>query len=172
MNKSFLSKKSWHTGTLRNQEKVWLAEQREQDEKKRIAQLQKELQEQRQIEELKKLHGDAVSGATTTRRQEKLDWMYSEPISAGPSTEDYMTGTKFKEGTEEDPTKQLDKKPGSLWINDPKNAANDMISKLRDDPMLMIERERRKNREMIKDNPIKMKEMRDMITKLKENKKI
>jgi len=53
MGKNFLSKKSWHTSALPNIEKVWIAEQKDADEKKKMAQLKRELDEERRIQELK-----------------------------------------------------------------------------------------------------------------------
>jgi len=32
----FLGKKSWHTGTIQNQERVWLAEQKKDEEDKKM----------------------------------------------------------------------------------------------------------------------------------------
>ena len=53
-------KKSWHTSTLRNVEKVWLAEQKAVEEKKKTEVLKKELEQERQREELRKLHEDTI----------------------------------------------------------------------------------------------------------------
>lgn len=44
-------KKSWHPSTLRNQEKVWKAQQQDESEKKKVEVLRKELQAQREKEE-------------------------------------------------------------------------------------------------------------------------
>ena len=52
-------KKSWHTGTLKNIEKVYLREKAAEEEKKKMAQLKKELDEQRAIMELQKLQEDS-----------------------------------------------------------------------------------------------------------------
>lgn len=56
MNKGYLSKKSWHTGSLRHIEKVWKAEQRATEEGKRIAELRKELEEERELQQLRSMH--------------------------------------------------------------------------------------------------------------------
>ena len=52
---SFLGKKSWHTSNIDNVEKVWLAEQKADQEKKKVAELQKQISEERQIQELRQL---------------------------------------------------------------------------------------------------------------------
>ena len=53
MHKNFLSKKKWHTGSFRNIEKTWLAEQKVLEEEKKLAQLRREREEERKIMELK-----------------------------------------------------------------------------------------------------------------------
>ncbi len=59
MSLAFLSKKSFHTSTIKNVEKVWIAEQKAAEEKKRMNELQKQLTEERQVMELKQLQKDA-----------------------------------------------------------------------------------------------------------------
>lgn len=44
-------KKSWHPSTLKNQERVWKAQQQDESEKKKVEMLRKELQAQREKEE-------------------------------------------------------------------------------------------------------------------------
>ena len=52
-------KKSWHTQTLHNIEKVWKAEQRAEDEKKKMDQLRRELTEERQLAEMQEIQEKA-----------------------------------------------------------------------------------------------------------------
>lgn len=40
-------KKSWHTQTIQNLERVWKAEKKDEEEKRKMEQLQKELREER-----------------------------------------------------------------------------------------------------------------------------
>lgn len=47
-------KKSWHPSTFSNLEKVWKAEQKNESEQKKIAQLQQELKEERAREEMQR----------------------------------------------------------------------------------------------------------------------
>uniref|UniRef100_A0A8C2SRQ2 CBF1-interacting co-repressor CIR N-terminal domain-containing protein n=1 Tax=Coturnix japonica TaxID=93934 RepID=A0A8C2SRQ2_COTJA len=51
-------KKSWHPQTLRNVEKVWKAEQKYEAERKKIEELQRELQEERAREEMQRYAED------------------------------------------------------------------------------------------------------------------
>ena len=52
-------KKSWHPLTLQNLERVWKAEQKNEAEQKRIAELQQEIKEERAREEMKQFAVDA-----------------------------------------------------------------------------------------------------------------
>jgi hypothetical protein len=71
---SFLNKKSWHTGGFKMIEKVWKAEQAAAEEQKKIDTLRKEMDEERRIEQLRKLQHEA--GLLTKNQLERLDWMY------------------------------------------------------------------------------------------------
>lgn len=132
MNKGYLSKKSWHTGSLRHIEKVWKAEQASAEEAKRIAQLRKELEEERELQNLRQIHQQTtgfskcvvILSKTTTGsirpssfvkflrainfRDERLDWMYHDPmISSGPSADEYLLGKAYKEKPEEAEVSQV-----------------------------------------------------------------
>eukprot|EP00003_Mantamonas_plastica_P011154 TRINITY_DN2075_c0_g1_i4.p1 TRINITY_DN2075_c0_g1~~TRINITY_DN2075_c0_g1_i4.p1 ORF type:complete len:494 (+),score=165.35 TRINITY_DN2075_c0_g1_i4:240-1721(+) len=79
MHAKYLAKKSWHTGTIKNQEKVWLREQERKAEDKKLEELQKQLAEERQMEELRaaqKASGLKSVGGTS----KKMDWMYQGPM--------------------------------------------------------------------------------------------
>lgn len=99
---AFLSKKSWHTSKLCNQEKVWIAEQQQQAEEIKIKELAKQIQKEREEEELNR-----ISGKKSNRLDRGIDWMYQGgPRSDGkPSAyeeeqrkkeqEDYLLGKEF-----------------------------------------------------------------------------
>lgn len=55
-------KKSWHPLTRNNLEKVWKAEQSAEKEKAKLEQLRKEKQQERELEELQKLHEQTYEG--------------------------------------------------------------------------------------------------------------
>ena len=72
---SFLSKKSWHTSNISNQEKVWIAEQKAESENRRTKELLDQIKAEREGEEFDKLTGrkhnnGGVSGDRGT------NWMY------------------------------------------------------------------------------------------------
>jgi hypothetical protein len=73
----FLSKKSWHTKNLNNQEKVWIAEQQQEQERIRTTELAKQIQIEREQNEINEITG----GDTNTRKKKiydrGIDWMYT-----------------------------------------------------------------------------------------------
>jgi hypothetical protein len=93
-------KKSWHPVLLVNQERVWKAEKAANEDKKALAQLRKEREEERQLQELQALQ----EAATGKKRVDKLDWMYAAPGNEGGALagqrlgdkdmEDYLLGKK------------------------------------------------------------------------------
>lgn len=69
---SFLSKKSWHTSNISNQEKVWIAEQKAAAEDLKLKELTQQIKLEREQEELQKITGQK-SSSTGDRG---VDWMY------------------------------------------------------------------------------------------------
>lgn len=55
----FLNKKGWHTGSLRNIENVWKAEQKHDAEQKKLEELRKQIQEERERSEYRLLQEQA-----------------------------------------------------------------------------------------------------------------
>ncbi len=63
MSLAFLFKKTWHPSTLQNSERVWIAEQKDAAEKRRIEELTKQVREEQQVRELEEMQvGDSASG--------------------------------------------------------------------------------------------------------------
>jgi N-terminal domain of CBF1 interacting co-repressor CIR len=88
----FLSKKSWHTKNLNNQEKVWIAEQQQEQERLRTTELAKQIQLEREQDELHDIvagdgsgqgNGSGSGSGTTTQKKKRstydrgIDWMYT-----------------------------------------------------------------------------------------------
>ena len=72
----FLSKKSWHTKNLNNQEKVWIAEQQQEQERLRTTELAKQIQIEREQNEI----NDITGGNTNAKKKvydRGIDWMYT-----------------------------------------------------------------------------------------------
>jgi len=92
---AFLSKKSWHTKNLANQEKVWMAEQRKAAEESKTKELAKQIQQEREEEEL-----DKIAGRKNVRRDRGIDWMYQGGAAAKEDeirkNEEYLMGKEFQ----------------------------------------------------------------------------
>ncbi len=76
---------------------MWLAEQKAEQEKKKLDELQKQLQEERQIQELRQLQ--VQSGHKVKTVDTSLDWMYQGPsseVQKQQSSEEYLLGKIFK----------------------------------------------------------------------------
>lgn len=69
----FLSKKSWHKKNVANQEKVWMAEQRKEVETQKTQELAKQIQQEREQDEL-----DKIAGKKGPRLDRGIDWMYQQ----------------------------------------------------------------------------------------------
>ena len=85
---SFLSKKSWHTSNLDNQERVWLAEQKQAAEEKKTLELQKQIQEEIEREEFRRLKNDARGGDGQEVVDRGINWMYEGGGAAAASSND------------------------------------------------------------------------------------
>jgi N-terminal domain of CBF1 interacting co-repressor CIR/Pre-mRNA splicing factor len=93
---AFLSKKSWHTKNLNNQEKVWVAEERKKAEARKTQELQKQIQQELEQQEL-----DAIAGRTS-RRDRGIDWMYEHGptsetarLDSEKKSEEYLLGKEY-----------------------------------------------------------------------------
>lgn len=93
---AFLSKKSWHTKNLANQEKVWMAEQQASAEASKTKELAKQIQQEMEEEEL-----DRIAGKKSNRLDRGIDWMYQggtgEAVKedAAREAEDFLMGKQF-----------------------------------------------------------------------------
>lgn len=73
---------------MRNQERVWSEEKRALEERKRIDQLRRERDEERQMQEIQRLH--EASGKP--KQHNRVDWMYQAPSSATGQYSEEMEG--------------------------------------------------------------------------------
>lgn len=151
-------KKSWHPVLMKNQARVWEKEKEALDERKKLAQLQKERAEERQIQELQRLQ--AAQGGKKV--QEKVEWLYAAPSAgAGPQAEEleqYLLGKKtvdklFKEQDERKmaemaaasgqagPSAAQGGVAGIVAAGQNANNARDLAAKVREDPLLAIKQQ-------------------------------
>ena len=157
-------KKSWHPRLQKNQEKVWMQEQEAEAERRKLDELRKEREQERQMQELQRIH-EAAGGK---KRPERVEWMYATPASSsGPSEaelEEYLLGKKrvdkLLQGNEaaqlsrvSDPGNQRDDSTGA-------NSARDMALKIREDPLFAIKKQEQAMQEMLLRDPSLLRQMR------------
>jgi hypothetical protein len=89
-------KKSWHPGLLKNQKKVWEAEQEALAERRKIQERQEEIAKERELTGLR-----ALQYAQTGKKiQDRVEWMYENPSMGDgrkmdfTESEDYLLGKK------------------------------------------------------------------------------
>ncbi|KAL8914180.1 MAG: hypothetical protein Q9171_001175 [Xanthocarpia ochracea] len=151
-------KKSWHPLLMTNQRRVWEEEKKALDERKRIEQMMKERQEERQIQELQEMQ-EAAGGK---KRLNRVDWMYSGPSAGQAGTteemEGYLLGKRridgLLKGTE---NQKLEKEASqdSFMALQKANTVRDTASKIREDPMLAIKKQEQAAYEALMNDPVK-----------------
>jgi hypothetical protein len=162
-------KKSWHPLLQKNQERVWLEENRARDERKRIEEKRKEIAEERQMLELQRLQ-EAQGGKP---RVERLDWMYAAPGSGSQGNaeqmEAYLLGKKKVDDLIRGDENEKLKKGGDVGFIATQNAnsALDTRNKILNDPLLAIKRQEQRQFEELMKNPIRLKQMKRELEKSK-----
>ncbi|CAN6815461.1 unnamed protein product [Brassica oleracea] len=184
MGMKFLNKKGWHTGSLRNIENVWKAEQKQEAEQKKLEELRLQIvQEKEQIVSYD-LAVDSSSECArigilkigsfgtfvikllffSTWRQERLEFLYDSGLAVGKGSAS-GSGVSFQK--EEQPLanaadagngaseKPDPSAPGALF-EDKTPSANDSWRKLHSDPLLLIRQREQEALARIKNNPVKM----------------
>eukprot|EP01017_Pseudomicrothorax_dubius_P028766 TRINITY_DN3442_c0_g1_i4.p1 TRINITY_DN3442_c0_g1~~TRINITY_DN3442_c0_g1_i4.p1 ORF type:complete len:393 (-),score=129.17 TRINITY_DN3442_c0_g1_i4:175-1353(-) len=161
MGLAFLNKKSWHTGSFQNIEKVWQAEQKEKERQRAAAEQRKKLKEERHLEELKRLQVEA--GLIPRSHLERMDWMYEggSKVRDDRETEQFLLGKPVgsKEmGSSAKDTKDFRIKGFKEAIINPENEA---FTRLHEDPIFAIRQQELAHRESLKKNPILVKQILD-----------
>lgn len=175
-------KKSWHPHTFKNQERVWKAEQNEAAEKQKLAELQREITEERGREELRRIgQASGVLGGGGKDDHNKLEWMYRGP-KENLNREDYLLGRTvdktFEQFAEDE---RATEKQEHLGVSVPKNHVEyecvpfsiraykdadptsvqvDMARKIAEDPLMMIKQREMESRKRLLENPVKLKELK------------
>ncbi|ODQ63282.1 hypothetical protein NADFUDRAFT_84445, partial [Nadsonia fulvescens var. elongata DSM 6958] len=161
-------KKSWHPGLMKNQVKVWAKEQEAIEERKKIAERQKEIQRESERNELLALQGHNA----TKPKVDRVEWMYAVPKTdasasgndtLGPTDEDeaYLLGKKridsllIKKDTDAvnalggggverflANTANTNSSASNIRDRPGVNEGSDLSAKLRHDPMMALEQKR------------------------------
>ncbi|KAI9160409.1 hypothetical protein LWI28_007831 [Acer negundo] len=178
----FLNKKGWHTGSLRNIENVWKAEQKHDAEEKKLDELRKQIHEERERAEFRQLQEQAG----LVPRQERLDFLYDSGLAVGRSDgggggggggASAASGSGFQAldqassaGPATGPAKQQSSAPGALFEDKP-HSATDAWRKLHSDPLLLIRQREQEALSRVKNNPIKMSQIRKSVEEKKHKDK-
>lgn len=151
-------KKSWHPVLMSNQRRVWEEEKKALDERKRIEQMMKERQEERQIQELQEMQ-EAAGGK---KRLNRVDWMYSGPSAGQTGTteemEGYLLGKRridgLIKGTEHKKLEKNNSEESFIALQNA-NTVRDTAAKIREDPMLAIKKQEQAAYESLMNDPVK-----------------
>ncbi|KAL2920626.1 Pre-mRNA-splicing factor CWC25-like protein [Bienertia sinuspersici] len=164
----FLNKKGWHTGSLRNIENVWKAEQKHEAEQRKLEELRKQIHEERERDEFRLLQEQAG----LTPRQERLEFLYDSGLAVGkPSSEGFKAletptttanNSSASASAAADSSSTQSAAPGALFEDKPQSA-NDAWRKLHTDPLLMIRQREQEALARIKNNPVKMAMIRKSV---------
>lgn len=154
----FLNKKGWHTGSLRNIENVWKAEQKNNAEQTKLEELRKQIQEERERSEFRQLQEQAG----LVPRQERLDFLYESGLAVGKGSEGFKaleapaTAAVAVSLAPADASSSKAAVPGALFEEDKPKSANDTWRKLHSDPLLLIRQREQEALARIKNNPVQM----------------
>ncbi|KAK0088117.1 hypothetical protein PV325_013113 [Microctonus aethiopoides] len=168
-------KKSWHPSTMKNQEKVWKAQQQDSQEKKRIAELKRDIEMERDKEDMTKYAME--QGVIEKTDNKKLDWMYKGPQQQ-INREDYLTGKKIDKSFEQMAQAEKDAERNRIPNNhveyecippslrfDTGTEQVDMARKLQEDPLYAIKKKEMESRSQLLKNPVKLKQLKELVSK-------
>ncbi|XP_049964720.1 pre-mRNA-splicing factor CWC25 homolog isoform X1 [Schistocerca serialis cubense] len=184
-------KKSWHPSTTRNIEKVWKAEQRHDEEQKRINDLRREIIAEKDKEDIKKYAEE--KGVIEKKNEHKLEWMYKKPGEL-VDREEYLLGRSIDKTFEQiqESEKAAASSSSVVDINLAEKAGGehssfasllapqvDLARKLQEDPLFAIRKKELETRSHILKNPVKLKKLQQLLSsrssskpkKLKKEKK-
>ncbi|KAM7270093.1 hypothetical protein ACFE04_029307 [Oxalis oulophora] len=185
MGMKFLNKKGWHTGSLRNIENVWKAEQKFDQEQKKLEELRKQILEDREKSEFRALQEQAG----LLPKQDRLEFLYESGLGVGKGSAASSSDTKGGGGAgfkaldeasiitndnkqQQQPSSSAAAAPGALFedSNKPYNA-NDAWRKLHSDPLLLIRQREQEAVARVKNNPVKMAMIRKSVEEKKHKEK-
>lgn len=172
----FLNKKGWHTGSLRNIENVWKAEQKHDAEQRKLEELRKQIQEERERSEFRQLQEQAG----LVPRQERLEFLYDSGLAVGKGSSsgfeslskptDPVT-TAVTTADSSSSAKPQASVPGALFEDKPQSS-NDAWRKLHSDPLLMIRQREQEALARVKNNPVQMAMIRKSVETMKNKDKM
>ncbi|XP_015607740.1 pre-mRNA-splicing factor CWC25 homolog [Cephus cinctus] len=166
-------KKSWHPSTMKNMEKVWKAEQQDHQEKKRIAELKREIEMEKDREDMTKYAMD--QGVIEKKDEKKLDWMYKGP-NQSINREDYLLGKAIDKPFEQLAQAEKDGDQNRMIKNHVEyecippslrffsgSEQVDLARKLQEDPLYAIKKKEMETRTQLLKNPVKLKQLKQLL---------
>lgn len=75
---------------MKNQERVWKAEQAKQEEQRKLDDLRKEINEERDREELRRIGENSGVLGNSNGGEAKLEWMYKSKYNHLPTLQFYL----------------------------------------------------------------------------------
>ncbi|CAD8116362.1 unnamed protein product [Paramecium sonneborni] len=175
MGLNYLQKKNWHPGSLKNQEIVWIREQIQADIIKREQERAKKLAEEKNIEELKRIQVEA--GLIPKSHLDRMEWMYDvsklEKQNQN-SAEEYLLGKTATPQEVEKLTDQREKAKQTqqyqtVFKEETTNAKCEDFVLVHEDPMFQIMKGEQSIKQVLLQNPLKVKQLQE---KIEANKKI
>ena len=164
--RAFLNKKDFHTGSFKNMESVWIAEQKKLQQDKLFLEQKKRLLEEKYSEELKRMQVKA--GLLPESALNKMEWMYRYNTAQDDQNiaEDYLLGkavdpSKGLNPLEDDQKKQLKVQfdENDIFLAE----RQEHFVRLYEDPMFLMEKEKARRKKEIQNNPLKMREIFEKI---------
>ncbi|XP_014295763.1 pre-mRNA-splicing factor CWC25 homolog isoform X2 [Microplitis demolitor] len=172
-------KKSWHPSTMKNIEKVWKAQQQDSQEKKKIAELKRDIEMERDKEGLTRYAME--QGIIEKKDDKKLDWMYKGPQQS-INREDYLTGKKIDKTFEQFVQAEKNTERNRLPSNHVEhecvppslrffsgNEQVDLAKKLQEDPLYAIKKKEMESKSKLLKNPVKLKKLQELVHKSSRN---
>ncbi|RLU24173.1 hypothetical protein DMN91_004383 [Ooceraea biroi] len=166
-------KKSWHPSTMKNMEKVWKAEQQNDQENKRIAELKREIEMEKDREDMTRYAME--QGVIGKKDEKKLDWMYKGPNQM-VNREDYLLGKPVDKNFEQMQQAEKDAElnrapknhveyeciPPSLRFFSG-NEQVDLARKMQEDPLYAIKKKEMEAKNQLLKNPVKLKQIKELL---------
>ncbi|RYP77547.1 hypothetical protein DL771_001120 [Monosporascus sp. 5C6A] len=160
---SLLLKKSWHPALMKNQARVYEAEQAEIAERKKTAARLQEIKDERAKEALQA----DLEKAGGKPRLNRVDWMYEGPSNGQTGTaeelEGFLLGKRridniLTRGSEQENLKKQAAAGPDVALA-PKLNERDTVAKLREDPLLAIKRKEQEAYEAMVSDPIRRQQL-------------
>ncbi|KAI1816139.1 Pre-mRNA splicing factor-domain-containing protein [Poronia punctata] len=157
-------KKSYHPALLKNQARVYDAEQAALAERKKTEARIQEIKEERAKKEIQ----EKLEAAGGRKRIDRVDWMYQGPSDGQGGTSEELEGfllgkrridTILTRGPETDKLKKEAAYDGLTPLQNPALNAKDIAAKIREDPLLAIKRREQEAYEAMMNDPIKRRQL-------------